>query len=267
MAAGSGHHDTARLWLIRTDLPEDVLSRLAALLDEHERQRLEAIRDDVSRRRFTAAHGITRLVVGHHSGAPPEAVRWRRGAHGKPELAWPRAPLHVNLSHSGDLALVAVSAHRPVGVDVEVVPRSVDAGRLAARYYPGVEADLVARAGGPADQLDRFIHLWVRKEACVKAAGARLLRGLRLPVVGTGATVLVRDPTGVLPGPYLVRDLVVPPGFRAAVALAGGRSFRVVRRWWSAESLPGSQPGSQPGHAPRINRPVLARNTSSRLGR
>jgi hypothetical protein len=33
MAAGPGHHDTVRLWLIRTDLPEDMLSRLAALLE------------------------------------------------------------------------------------------------------------------------------------------------------------------------------------------------------------------------------------------
>jgi 4'-phosphopantetheinyl transferase len=170
MAAGPGHHDTARLWLIRTDLPDDVLSRLAALLDEHERQRLDAIRDDISRRRFTAAHGVTRLVVGHHSGAPPEAVRWRRGVHGKPELAWPRGPLHVNLSHSGGLALVAVSAHRPVGVDVEAVSRSVAAGRLAARYYPGVEADLVARAGGPADQLDR-VHPPVGAEGGLRQGG------------------------------------------------------------------------------------------------
>jgi hypothetical protein len=50
---------------------------------------------------------------------------------------------------------------------------------------------------------------------------------MRVPVLGTDH---VHDPGGALPGPYLVRDLPVPAGFRAAVAVEGVESFTVHRR-------------------------------------
>jgi 4'-phosphopantetheinyl transferase len=252
--------DALHVWLIRADVADDLLGVLRAVLDEPERQRAAAIRDARARRRFVAAHGATRLILGHHLGVPPGTIRWRRGPHGKPDLAHPRSDLRFNLSHSGTLAVVAVSDRRPVGVDVQEVNRSIDAGVLATRFFPDEEARWVA-AARPAARHGRFTRLWVRKEACLKAAGARLLPGLRLPVTSPGATVLVRDPTGAITGDYLVRDLAVPAGFHAAAALAGDRPFRVVRHEWSFDRE------RRPGHASRINRPVLARNTSSRLGR
>jgi 4'-phosphopantetheinyl transferase len=255
--------DAVQVWLIGADLPVPVLGELTALLDGDERRRCDAIRGDRSRRRFIAAHGAARLILAERLAAPPGEIRWRRGEHGKPEIARPRTGLRVNLSHSGDLVMVAVTDRRPVGVDVEELDRHLDAPRLAARYFTEVEARFVAEADTTAARVDRFARLWVRKEACVKAAGGRLLQGMTLAVASAGTAVLVRDPIGPLPGPHLVRDVPAPPGFRAAVALAGARPYRVTRhRWW-----PGAGSSGQPGHELGIRRPVLVRNTSSRLGR
>lgn len=248
--------DALHVWLIRADMADEQLDALHGLLDQQEQQRAGAIHDLGARRRFVAAHGASRRILSHYLGVAPRAIRWRRGPHGKPDLAHPRSDLRFNLSHSGALAVLAVSDQRPVGVDVQEVNRTVDASVLAARFFPDEEAGWVA-AARPARRHDRFTRLWVRKEACLKAAGARLLPGLRLPVAGPGAT-LVRDPTGAIAGDYLVRDLAAPSGFRAAAALAGGRPFRVLRHEWSPD---------RQDHASRISRPVLARNTSSRLGR
>jgi 4'-phosphopantetheinyl transferase len=205
------------------------------LLDEDERRRLAALRRPELRRRFVAAHGAVRVIVGGCLGAPPEHIRWRAGRHGKPALAGAWTGRQVNLSHSDDLAVVAVAERRPVGVDIQRLPRpGLDVVRLAARFYPGPETRFVASASGPAARADRFVRLWARKEACVKAAGARLMAGMPLPILAgrdrlpaTGA--LVCDPTGTLPGHYLVRGVPVPPGFRAAVALAGDEPYRVVQ--------------------------------------
>lgn len=215
-----------------------MLAALESLLDEAERQRVAMVRRPQLRRRFVAAHGAVRVIVGGYLGVPPERIRWRTGRHGKPELAGAGADVdagwQVNLSHSDDLAVVAVAQRRPVGVDIQRLPPGVDVVRLAARFYPEPETRFVASARGPAAQADRFVRLWARKEACVKAAGGRLMEGMPLPVRGglgrlpaTGA--LVYDPTGRLPGRYRVRDVPVPPGFRAAVALAGTRPYRIVR--------------------------------------
>lgn len=229
--------DTVQVWLIGTDQPPSVRAELESLLDSEERRRAGAVRGDLARSRFVVAHGAVRLIVGDRLGQPAERVRWRRGVHGKPELAGPGPGLQVSLSHSGELALVAVTGRRPVGVDIQELAGHLDPVRLATRYFSDVEARFVARADRPARRVGRMVRLWVRKEACVKAVGARLLHGLPVPVAGAGGGGLVHDPTGRLPGRFRVRDLAVPRGFRAAVALAGAGPFRVTRHRWIPSRL------------------------------
>lgn len=227
--------DVVQVWLIRTDLPDPVLADLETLLDEHERQRAGALILASHRRRFIAAHGAVRVIIGDHLGTPPARLRWRHGPHGKPELAGAaRTGPQVSLSHSGELAALALSDHRRVGVDIEQLPAGLDVTRMSARFYPPAEAQFVTAASAPAGQVSRFIRLWTRKEACLKVTGGRLLPGLKLPVSGTGQ-IIVRDPGGPLPGPYLVRDLPAPRGFRAAVALSGTDPYRVRSHRWPSD--------------------------------
>jgi 4'-phosphopantetheinyl transferase len=224
--------DVVQVWLIRTDLPDSDLAKLEPLLDDAERSRAARMLREEHRRRFIAAHGAVRVIVGRRLAAPPEQIRWRYGSHGKPELAWPATGLQVNLSHSAALAALALCQGRRVGVDVERLVTGRDVTRLSGRFYPPAEARFVS-AAGPAGQVRRFTRLWTRKEACVKVTGGRLLAGLKLPVRGTG-TMIVCDPGGPLPGPYLIRDVRVPSGFYAAVALEGTQPFRVRTYSWPA---------------------------------
>jgi 4'-phosphopantetheinyl transferase len=247
--------DHVDIWLIRSDVPARVLGDLATVLDEAERDRAEALISAVHRRRFIAAHGAVRLIIGDCLGVPPAQIRWRHGPHGKPEVAGTRdltktadltgtparmgtpdrtgtwADVQISLSHSGGLAMLAVTQHRRVGVDIQQFPAGDHAARMAERYYPVAEARFVT-AGSPADQVSRFVALWTRKEACVKVTGGRLMQGMKLPVRAAGRRVIVRDPSGALPGPYLVRDVPVPPGFHAAVALEGAEPYRMTRHAW-----------------------------------
>jgi 4'-phosphopantetheinyl transferase len=233
---------TVHVWLIPADLPPPALGELEAALDDGERRRAAALRDPGRRTLFVAAHGAARLLLGERLGLPADAVCWRYGPHGKPEPDVPAGP-QVSLSHSGDFALLALAARRPVGVDLQRVRPDQDVTRLSARFYPPDEARYVAAAADPAERVGRYTRLWTRKEACVKAAGGRLVPGLRLPVGGP-APVAVRPaevpPAGYCSG-YLVHDVPAPPGYRAAVAAAGTRPYRVeLHRWCS----PGDRKGS-----------------------
>ena len=91
----------------------------------------------------------------------------RRLANGKPVLA--NCPdIHFNLSHSGRLAVCAVSG-QPVGVDVET-PQRADPGVLTMCFQPA-EQEWIRDSDDP----DRaFTHLWTRKESCLKLSGAGL---------------------------------------------------------------------------------------------
>ena len=220
--------DVVEVWLIRTDLPGPVLADLLSLLDDGERERADALAYPDSRRRFIAAHGAFRVILGRHLGVPPGSLRWHVGPHGKPELATPGP--RVSFSHSGDLAALATAPGRRVGVDVQQLLARLDVTRMAARFYPRQEAEFVASAAGPARQAARFTRLWARKEAYVKVAGGRLLPGLEQVIPPSG--VVGDSGGGVLPGgPCLVRDVRAPRGYRAAVAAEGTRAYDVIRRW------------------------------------
>jgi 4'-phosphopantetheinyl transferase len=232
--------DIVEVWLIRTDLPEWVLTDLLAVLDDGERERAGALMYPDSRRRFIAAHGAFRVVLGRRLGVPPASLRWQLGPHGKPELAGPGP--RVSFSHSGDLAALATAPCRRVGVDIQQLLSGLDVTRMAARFYPRQEAELVASAPGPARQVARFTELWARKEACVKVAGGRLLpAGLeqvvpRTGIVGgtVGGTVggRVIDSDGGTSGiTCLVRGVRAPRGYRAAVAAEGTSPYGIIRRW------------------------------------
>jgi len=228
--------DIVYVWLIRSDVPATVLADLEKVLDESERNRAAMIAVDRDRCRFTAAHGAARIILGNHLGMPPEQLRWRHGPHGKPELAGACAGAQVSLSHSAHLAALAVTRRRRVGVDLQQLQASIDATGMSARFYPAGEARFVATAAGAAGQLSRFVRLWTRKEACVKVTGGYLMQGMKLPVHGKDP-IVVSDPAGALPGPYLVRDVPAPRGFRAAVAVEGTLPYRVTLRWWPGDSL------------------------------
>ncbi|MEO3872002.1 4'-phosphopantetheinyl transferase superfamily protein [Nonomuraea sp. B12E4] len=188
-----------------------------------ERARALRTRDPRARARYVAARSRLRRTLASYLGVEPGAVRLRRGRHGKPELAGdgPR----FNLSHSGDVALLAVSATRDVGVDVERVRHDMDVVRLAHRFFTPGEYALVRGAERPPDA---FARLWTRKEACVKALGGTLFQGLAAPIAGGGGTRVVVKPGGG--GALRVTDLHAPEGFAAAVAVDGARPFLVVWR-------------------------------------
>ncbi|HEV2635721.1 MAG TPA: 4'-phosphopantetheinyl transferase superfamily protein [Actinocrinis sp.] len=285
-AIGRPGPDAADIWLISTDQPAEVLAELALLLDPAERRRAAALARPADRGRYTAAHGAVREILGCCLGTAPEDLTWERGAHGKPELAGRWTGVRANLSTCAHLAMLAVTQSRDVGVDLELVRTDAMALRMAKRYFPADEARFVAGPGdgpdpgspsgpefgpepgpgcGPdldpraaavavdslnARPAERFARLWCRKEACVKAHGARLAEGLGLPVWEAGPLV-VRDPTGALPGACRVRDVPAPIGYRAAVALGGEQPFTVRWRvWHGSHDRTADGPGAPPVAVP-----------------
>lgn len=240
--------DAVVVWLVRTDPPVSVVAGLAALLDAGERDRAARL-DPVTSRRFTVSHGVLRLIVGRCLNTAPEQIRWTRGRYGKPALADGRTGWEVNISYADDLTAVAVSRGRAVGVDIQRVLPRLDPVAMSLRYFPPAESRFVTGTADPAERSDRFTRLWARKEAYVKAGGGRLADGLRLsvhrPKDATGrlrSGLVVPGPNGGTP--VRVRDLPVPPGFRAAVALLGPRPFACVVRWWPHDpDAPGGPAG------------------------
>lgn len=206
------------VWLV--PLGADGDSPEAASLSTEERWRARRFHHERDRRRFVAAHAGVRAVLARYLDRPPAALRFARGAWGKPLLDPPE--IEFSLAHSGELAIVAVARERPVGVDIERLRAVPDVERLARSFFSVRERDELA-ALEPARREGAFLRGWTRKEAVVKGTGVGLslsLASFDVPLSAKEGSVLVpRD--GARSERWSVRALDVPPGYVASLAVSG----------------------------------------------
>jgi 4'-phosphopantetheinyl transferase len=224
--------DVVKVWIIPAHVPQATITTFAGLLDDGERARAVTFKKQHDQRLFIIAHGAVRVLAGREADAEPATFTWIPGEHGKPELMPPWSGLHTSVSHSGDLAAVAVTTSRPVGVDIQQMVPSLDTVALSARFFPPGEASHVAAGRGRRERANRFARLWVRKEAAVKSAGGRLWPNLWIEVRGRDV-VTCAEPTSS----HRVAEVTAPEGYHAAVALAGPEPFAISVSLWAGASL------------------------------
>lgn len=143
------------------------------LLDDRERAHAAKLRQRVDHDRYVASHAFLRRVLAGYVGAPADKLEFEHRPHGKPALSHPAGAPEFSLSHSGSVALVAVSGTGAVGVDVEEARDDVDIPGLAKSVLSEQERG-VLRASDPALHRALFYRAWVCKEAVLKACGAGL---------------------------------------------------------------------------------------------
>ena len=238
------------LWRASTQLSTTTPSDLEALLSNEERARARQYRRDIDRTRYVASHAMSRLVLSRYVGVPPDALTFSVGTQGKPKLECDsNSPIFFNLSHSGDLALLAISWDRAVGVDIEEIKNDVDVPALALAVLSESELRMLHAAPAGA-QRGLFFGLWVRKEAVLKACGLGLtVEPRRVEItenvpVGDGSAVTVL-PDGN-PTNWGVREVEVGDRYAAAVAAPGkGWLLRCFQHRWSKFSLAPAHPGQE----------------------
>lgn len=215
------------VWRVPLDDPADAESYWPVLSDE-EQGRARRFYREVHGRRYTVAHGALRVILSGYLGETPESLAFSTGEHGKPSLSPVPGVVHqieFNLSHSDDLALVAVALGVPVGVDIERWSEETEHLELAERFFsPSEREALRALADDRAKLTEGFFAAWSRKEAYLKAIGCGITRGLHHFDVSLapGATPCVLadrlDPTAA--ERWSMRSFDAAPGFAAAMVAA-----------------------------------------------
>lgn len=214
---------------------------------------------------FALGRAMSRATVAQLSGLDPLEIGFEADERGKPRIVrgprrspdghGPSAWQH-SVAHSGDLVVVAVARGAAVGVDVEVTEGSRPTGRLAKRFFHPDEAALLASLP-PDVATAAFYELWTRKESVLKALGSGLSGRLDSvapvlerpvdPVVGPRPDPPSRrgcegsGGSGAVEAPrwrverggdrFEGADIVVPPGYRGAVAVRGELGLVDVRGW------------------------------------
>jgi 4'-phosphopantetheinyl transferase len=223
------------VWRAALNLREAQLAALETFLNAEEEARAARLRFDEKRRAFVAARGALRDILGRYLGLSPKEVRFSYTPQGKPELAPTQAKgLQFNLAHSGQLALVALTYARPVGVDVEQLHPLDDMDRLVERYFAPGEQTVFGRLR-LEQKLPAFFAGWTRKEAYLKAHGA----GLTWPLDQFEVTLAPGEPPAVTldrlspPGApvWTLVEIEAGPGYAAALAVPGPIDGLTLWQW------------------------------------
>jgi 4'-phosphopantetheinyl transferase len=216
----------------RADL-DTVTDELCDLLCEEERARSERFLGERDRKLWTCSRAVLRELLGRYLHEDPRTLRFSVGAHGKPALTGDAAgsptardpasatPARIcfNLSHSGELTLLAFSPRAAVGVDIELASRPIDALAIAARVFGPTEARRLEGLDEETRQRE-FLRAWVLHEAELKCLGTGI-GGAHTGGRQAGAGIGARRPW--------TTQLEVGP--RAAAALAVESTPRELRCW------------------------------------
>ncbi len=197
-------------------------ARLEDLLDPGETARSAGLQSEPARRRFIGGRVLLRTALGEFVGVAPRELRFDHGPYGKPRLASSRSDsVWFSLTHSGELALVAISATSEVGVNVERIRPIPEALQIAERAFDSSSATAL-REIAPEHRDAMFLRHWTRLEALAKATGCGLVPLLKQtqPVRGAARIVeILGDEHGGRAGRFEVIDLPLGPGYVGTLAV------------------------------------------------
>jgi len=216
------------VWRAALDQPVDLLQRLRTTLAAEEIERANRFYFDRHRNHFLAGRGFLRSVLARYLQVPAESLEFAYGPFGKPVLNDTR--LRFNMSHSNEVALLAITEDRELGVDVEHIRVNFATEEIARRFFSPVEVETFNRLA-KHEQVAAFFRCWTRKEAYIKAIG----RGLSQPLDGFDVTLAPGERAALLRADeddatrWTMHDLEVGADYAAALAVAGPIS--TLRTW------------------------------------
>lgn len=208
----SSREGTAELWYAWVgDHARDIERFSRDLLSDAEQAHLTGYRFREAAERYVVTRSLVRAVLGDHLGLTPREIRVTRTDTGKPVVA---EGVHFNLSHSGELILLALSDERAVGVDIERKRAVPKVTAMAARWFDDRErSDLDRILSQGAELSEAFLRVWSLKEARIKALGVGI----------AGASRARLDVIEALPLDGLLQPLSARhggPGYVGAIAFA-----------------------------------------------
>jgi 4'-phosphopantetheinyl transferase len=219
--------NVVHVWRVFLDVTTVELESLLGFLSAAELARAERFHFERDQKRFIAARGILRKILGSYLNKHPGKICFEYSSHGKPILAQNPVDdnLCFNLSHSGAFALYAVTRNKKIGIDIEGIRDDVSVGQVAAQFFSQNEISSLEKI-----EINKrsglFFQYWTRKEAFLKARG----EGISFPMEQCDVSLIsgsvlspvtLKDNNSEISSLY-VQDLFPGNGYAAAIAIEDG---------------------------------------------
>lgn len=154
-----------------------LLRKYETILSVAEHLRWQGLECSKVKRRYLITRAMIRTILSAALGCSLSDFELVVSDKGKPQLlhsdGW-----QFNLSHSHDVAVLAITRHVQLGVDLEYKPREMRALPIARSYFS--EAEITLLESLPENEVNEcFLSLWTLKEAYLKAVGSGLSGSLK----------------------------------------------------------------------------------------
>ena len=213
------------VWRLSLQQEQELVQAHRRLLSADELERADRFRRREHGERYAVTRGFLRDLLARYLDRSPADLSFRYSDRGKPYLEHSaESAIEFNLSHSGGLALYALTRGRRLGIDIEVGDRRVAHEKISRRFFSAREvADLESVPAEARKQA--FLNCWTRKEAYLKAIGSGLSAGLGgfsvslMPGEPARLLEVQSDPEGA--GRWQLRDLSAAGRYAAALCVEG----------------------------------------------
>ena len=207
------------VWRFFLARDQGLLVRQETLLSADERKKAERFRFARDRAAYIVSHAALREILSRYTGGSPPDIGFRHTPHGKPFLA--ESDVFFNLSHSGEIALVAVARNRRIGVDLERVRFDLNVDPIAEDFFSSNDTAAL-KTRSDRERVSAFFECWTRKEALLKALGG----GVSMPLEGVDVFQNMEGPQVVhaptdFGGIWTLKGFSPAEGYTAAVATEG----------------------------------------------
>lgn len=195
-----------------TSLPTDKLS-LIETLDTDERHRHERFHKKL-KQSYLISHVACRQILAQYLNISAKEIQYKKNPYGKPLLDHDTS-IRFNMSHSNTLAIVAVSIHNDLGVDLEFSDKKTAWKKIAKRFFHPTEIKHMLKQGED-EQKKTFFQIWTRKEAYIKALGT----GFATPFPSFNVIdrqILTIDSPNETEITWHIKDLSINPDYTASV--------------------------------------------------
>ena len=161
----------AHIWYFNSN-DFDELDRYLQLLSQDELERVNRFKFEKDRKTYILARGLLRILSERYLNIDASELCFVYNEFGKPSYDL-QTLVRFNVSHSGELIVLAFVTKGEVGVDVEHIKTNFDIAKIAEGFFSKDEVSSLL-AFSEAKRAKAFFNCWTRKEAFIKAKGVGL---------------------------------------------------------------------------------------------
>lgn len=164
------------IWLLNKEEILPLRSNWANILSVDEQQRANRFHFNEDSISFALYHACKRLILASYLNHSPKDIVFAQQEKGKPFL--PSSIIKFNLSHTKNMAILAVAYNIEVGVDIEKNKPANNYLEIAKRFFHIEEYNYLKKIDNAQKQQFAFFEIWTAKEAILKATGQGIAAGM-----------------------------------------------------------------------------------------